>query len=128
VAKNLGHVSGADGGYKVGTNSTLIPDVGFVSREHVPELSGSIFTVALDLAVEVISPSETQRKVLAKVQDYLRLGTKLIWAVYPEENVVDVYRPADDGVIVQTVDLNGTLDGGDVVPGFKLAVKEIFAV
>lgn len=125
--ENLGYVSGADGGYKVGSNTTLVPDVGFVTRTRVPDLSGSIFTVAPDLAVEVISPSETERKILTKAQNYLRLGTKLVWAVYPEEKVVDVYRPADnEGVNVQTVDIHGTLDGGDVLPGFTLAVSEIF--
>jgi Uma2 family endonuclease len=125
--RDLGYVTSSDGGYQLDERTVLIPDVGFIAKERVPDLSGTTFPGAPDLAVEDISPSETSRKVLDKAQLYLLAGTRLVWAVHPEEKVVDVYRLADDKSInVQPVRIDGVLDGGDVLPGFKLAVSEVF--
>jgi len=124
---NLGYITGADGGFELGPKTVLIPDVGYISKERAGKLTGNFFPVAPDLAVEVISPSETARKVLDKVRAYLLAGTQLVWAVDPIDKVVDVYRLADDDTVnVQTIDINGILDGGSVLPGFTLAVKDIF--
>ncbi len=124
---DLGYVTGADGGYELGPNTVPIPDVGFISKERAAGLAGVTFPVAPDLAVEVISPSETVRMVLDKVRAYLLAGTQMVWAVDAEDIVVDVYRLAENDTInVQTIDANGVLDGGSVLLGFKLAVKEIF--
>jgi hypothetical protein len=52
----------------------------------------------------------------------------LVWAVYPEDKVVDVYRLADDGgMLVHTVGEDGSLDGGDALPGFMPKVSDVFA-
>ncbi len=125
--RDLGYVTSSDGGYQLDERTVLIPDVGFIAKARVPDLSGTTFPGAPDLAVEVISPSETARKVLDKVQLYLLAGTRLVWAVHPEEKVVDVYRLADDKTInVQPVRLDSVLDGGDVLPGFSLPVANLF--
>src|SRR5258708_35645994 len=60
---DLGYVTGADGGFELGQKTVLIPDVGYISKERAGKLVGNVFPVAPDLAVEVISPSETSRKV-----------------------------------------------------------------
>jgi Uma2 family endonuclease len=105
-----------------------VPDAAFISKARAAGVSGKTFPGAPDLAVEVISPSETPRSVADKVQRYLRAGRQLVWAVYPNERVVDVYRPAaEGGVNMHTVDVNGELDGSPALPGFKLTVREIFA-
>lgn len=104
----------------------VIPDAAFVSKEHisfVPER----YDIAPDLAVEVISPSNKPDDMLLKIESYIECGTRLVWAVYPEEKLVRVWRPDGKGrTSVQKLDLNGILDGEDVLPGFTLAVKDIF--
>jgi len=128
VPKSLGYVTGADGGYELGPHDVAIPGAAFISVERAAGVSGKTFPGAPDLAVEVISPSETPRSVADKVQRYLRAGGQLVWAVYPNERVVDVYRPAaEGGVNMHTVDVNGELDGSPALPGFKLNAREIFA-
>ena len=74
-------------------------------------------------AVEIISPTEKGINIRNKRKIYLEAGI-LYWEIYPEKQSIDVYEP---GKPVHTVDINGTLDGGDVLPGFTLAVRDIFA-
>lgn len=124
---NLGYVTGADGGYELGPNDTRLPDAAFISKARAGGLQGVTFPVAPDLAVEVISPSETSRSVLDKVRAYLQAGTVIVWVVYPDDQVVDIYRQADEGLYVRTLDTSGVLDGGSVLPGFTLKISELFA-
>jgi Uma2 family endonuclease len=79
------------------------------------------------LAVEVISPSESSNDVLTKVRRYVDAGTQLVWAVYPREQTVYVWKPVSDGGLhVQVFGIEDTLDGGEVLPGFTLNVRDIF--
>ena len=124
---NLGFVSVPDGGFALSPHHTRMPDAAFISRERMPELTGNVFPVAPDLAIEVISPSETARRVNDKIALYLQFGTRLVWAVYPKDQKVDVWRSAPDGgMIVHTLAIDDTLDGGDVLPGFTLPVRDVF--
>jgi len=61
--------------------------------------------------------------VAEKVTQYLNAGTSLVWVVYPKLKKVYVYRSNDKAEIV---DINGTLDGGAMLPGFRLALKDVF--
>jgi Uma2 family endonuclease len=123
-SKGLGYVTGADGGYQVGTHRYL-PDVGFISKKRQPKPSHDTFNpLAPDLAVEVLSPTDKPRKVLTKLANYKVAGT-VVWLVDPEKQEVDVLIP---GQPEKTLHLDDTLDGGDVLPGFLLAVKDIFEV
>jgi len=125
---NLGYVTGADGGYKIGQHDVFLPDAAFITKERAVDLSGVEFPVAPDLAVEVISPSETSRNVLDKVRAYLQAGTQLVWTVYPEDKVIDVCGLGENGsLIIQTVRMDGELSGGDVLPGFTIKVSDVFA-
>ena len=106
----------------------FIPDAAFVSKEHAPIIP-SRYDIAPDLAVEVISPSNKPDDMLLKIEGYIECGTRLVWAIYPEEKLVRVWRSDGKGrASVQKLDLNGVLDGEDVLPGFKLAIKDIFPV
>ncbi len=120
--KNLGRVTGADGGYVV-SGGRYIPDVAFISKEKQPEPSHDTYNPnPPDLAVEVLSPSDEPADTRAKVVNYLRAGTS-VWVVDPEKKRVEVYTP---GKPADRVGLDDVLDGGDVLPGFRLAVKDIF--
>ena len=80
--------------------------------------------LAPDLAVEVVSPSDSANEIQEKVNEYLDVGVRLIWVVYPIQHTVTVYAADRAGRLLNEAD---TLDGGDVLPGFSLAVADIFA-
>lgn len=117
-----GYITGADGGYVVG-NDRYIPDVGFISKAKQPTAPRDTFIPhAPDLAVEVISPTGKPQETRIKVITYVAAGT-VVWLIDPEQKTVEVYTP---GPRVTTLGLDDTLDGGDVLPGFTLAVRDIF--
>jgi Uma2 family endonuclease len=124
---DLGHVTGAGGGFIISANTVLMPDAAFISKDRHPELSGVAFPLAPDLAVEVISPSETSNDVLEKVKKYIDAGTHIVWTAFPLDRVVYVWTPSDDDSLnMRLVRLDGTLDGGGVLPGFTLPLRKIF--
>lgn len=122
----LGWVSGADGGYTLSANQVRVPDVAYISKERQPTLTERV-NLPPDLAVEVISKSERTAQIFSKIGLYLRSGVRMVWAVFPDDQEVLVCRPSDDGMfITETFDINGTLNGSDVLPGFTLPVRDIF--
>jgi Uma2 family endonuclease len=119
---DLGRATGSDGGYRV-SGEDYIPDVGFISKARQPKRPHTAWnSLAPDLAVEVVSPSDREPEITVKVANYLAAGT-LVWYFYPTEQKVHVYEP---GKPVKTLTINDTLDGGQVLPGFKVALKDIF--
>jgi Uma2 family endonuclease len=121
---NLGRVTGADGGYMV-VGERYMPDVAFIARERQPEPSHATWNPkAPNLAVEVVSPSDTPRDITDKVVNYLAAGT-VVWVIYPDKQQAKVFEP---GQPTRTLTIDDILDGGNVLPGFKLALSEIFAV
>lgn len=124
VSENgLGYVTGADGGYVVGGNR-YIPDAAFVSKARQAEPPDVAYNpVAPDLAVEVISPTDDRDDLRIKVVNYLAVGT-VVWVADPAKQHVEVYVP---GQPVETVGKDGVIEVGNVLPGFRLAVNDIFA-
>lgn len=119
---DIGYLSGADGGYQV-AGERYLPDVGFISKNRQPEPCHDAYNPnAPDLAVEVLSPSDNPHDVRVKVINYLAAGT-IVWVVDPEQKHVEV---CESGQPVKTVKFDETLDGGDVLPGFTLVIKDIF--
>jgi Uma2 family endonuclease len=98
------------------------PDVSFVSEKRVKKTKGYIYA-SPDLAIEVISPTERPGPILKKLSEYLTYNVKQVWHVYPAKQEVIVYLP--DGSS-QTHKSGDTLTGGDVLPGFSLAVADLF--
>jgi Uma2 family endonuclease len=101
------------------------PDAAFVSTERATRQTRreGFFDGAPDLAVDVVSPEDTVEEVDSKVLEYLQAGTKLVWIVHPKTQTITVYRSLDKVRVLTATD---TLDGNDVLPGFAVAVKEIF--
>ena len=100
------------------------PDVAFISRNRLPTIIEGFVPLAPDLAVEVLSPSDRRADILAKVAMYLQAGVHLVWLIDPDPRTVTVFtedRP------VSVIGLEGMLDGGEVLPGFSIAVSDIFA-
>jgi len=102
------------------------PDVAFVSyprwpRETVPDEAA--WNVVPDLAVEVISPTNRADEVDAKLVDYFAAGVRLVWVVYPESGRVYVYDSPNRAGVLERSD---ELDGGDVLPGFRLPIETLY--
>ncbi len=98
------------------------PDVSFVRSKRLagPE---EFYPGSPDLAVEVVSPSDTVRQMLRKVNQYLKFGTQAVWVVYPDRQEVDIYEA---GGGVTTLDAGQTLDAPGLLPGFSVPVAELF--
>ena len=123
-AAALGRVY-AEAGFKLASNPDTVrgPDIAFISRGRIPDPEPTGFAgFAPDLVVEVISPGDRAGEVLAKVADWLSGGSRLVWVLDPARRVARVYR-ADGTEQILTAD--ESLDGGDVVPGFSCALREI---
>lgn len=120
-----GHVTGEQGGYLV-SGEKYAPDAAYISDERQPELAKEGYNPnPPELAVEIDFPSTlaSQRKLRTKIANYLAAGTTL-WIVYPETREVEVYTPYQP---MRLLGIDDILDGGAVLPGFTLAVKDIFA-
>jgi Uma2 family endonuclease len=123
---NLGLVLGADGMLRLAPGLVRIPDVSFLSWERLPTRAvpdTPIAQLAPDLAVEIISRSNTRREMERKLDEYFDAGTRLVWYVYRLDRQVHVYDAPDRCVVL---DENDTLDGGTVLPGFNLPLTELF--
>lgn len=101
------------------------PDVAFVRADRLPppEARERYLPRAPDLAIEVLSPSDRAGDVTEKVIEYLDAGTRLVWVVHPRRRTVTVYFPDRTARVLREGD---DLDGGDALPGFRLAVADIF--
>ncbi|MBI1917355.1 MAG: Uma2 family endonuclease [Planctomycetes bacterium] len=125
--RKLGVVVGADGMMRLAPGLIRIPDVSFMDWDRFPNRqvgTDPIPGLVPDLAVEVLSPSNTEREMERKLQDYFGVGVKLVWYIEPRRRTVDVYTAPD-----QTTRLTAgqTLHGGAVLPGFQLPLAELFA-
>ena len=125
MENDLGAVTAAETGFKLINQSTVGADVGFIGKENLAKfgIPDSFFPTAPDVAVEVISPSNTSEEISTKVEDYLSSGSRLVWIVYPKRKVVIVYRTNNT---VSFLHENEELDGEDVLPNFRLPLEKIF--
>jgi Uma2 family endonuclease len=124
-ANHLGAVYAAETGFRLAPDHVRAPDVAFIRQERLEENGDreGFWPGAPDLAVEVISPSDTYTEVEEKIFDWLEAGTRMVIVVNPRQRLVTVYRALDDIVILTE---NDQLDGGEVVPGWTMPVHEVF--
>ena len=121
----LGYVAGSQVGFWMPSGNLRVPDLSFVAAHRFPHGVPEGFSpVVPDLAVEVLSPGDTQREILDKVGEYLASGVRLVWVVDPRARKAVAHRSLTD---VREVAEDGDLDGEDVVPGFRCRLGEILA-
>ena len=123
----LGIAAGADGMLQLFPGQVRIPDVSYVSWKNFedsgfPEEAAPHF--APDLAVEVLSPSNSKREMERKLQEYFEAGVRLVWYVDPPTKTVTAYTGPENSVVLKESD---TLTGGDVLPGLEINLRELFA-
>lgn len=123
--RDLGDVTGPDGGYKLFANPDTVraPDVAFIAKARRQQQDG-YYLGAPDLAVEIMADSNTVNDMRDQIIEYFQAGTRLVWIIHPKSKTVDVYHKSITDIHI--VDVDGVLEGGDVLPGFTLAVRELF--
>lgn len=125
VASSLGYLAGSSAGFRMNDGNIRAPDVSFVRAERAPsgEEARRFFDGAPDLAVEIISPSESRNDIFRKIGEYFEAGAQQVWIVQPMNRTVTVYHSMDR---VRTYEPDEELEGGDLLPGFRCAVSDIF--
>jgi Uma2 family endonuclease len=125
--KDLGEGFTAEAGFITRRNpdSVRAPDVAFVSKERLPKsgVPEGFVETSPDLAVEVVSPSDTATAIQSKVEEYFAAGTRLVWAVYPDSRSVAVYRSLHD---IEVLHEGDELDARPVFEDFGVSVDELF--
>lgn len=120
---DIGHVTGEAGGYIV-NGELYAPDVAFIAYAKQPQLVKEGYNpTPPDLAVEVISSdskAENDRLTL-KLGHYLAAGT-MVWIVRPEAKYIEVHTPGQPPRKVQG---DEAVEGGAVLPGFRLKVSDV---
>ena len=121
----LGDVVGAETGFQLSETTVRAADAAFISNEKLATVTDpeKFAPFAPDLAVEIVSPNESAYEIRQKVRAYLEAGTALVWVIYPDSREVIVHYP--DGT-AKTASEDGTLDGGDVLPGLAIRVADLF--
>ena len=126
-AKHLGIV-GTEIGFRLARDPDTVraPDLAFIAKERLPKegVPTKFANFPPDLAVEVLSPDDTASELPKKVEEYFRAGVRLIWVVDPRTQTVTVYQSLQN---VRILSSDQELDSGDVVPGFRCQVSELFA-
>jgi Uma2 family endonuclease len=123
---DLGTVVGADGMVKLFPGLVRIPDAAFISWKRYPKRKrrrGEIPLVVPDLIVEVLSRGNTPKEMARKLDEYFGAGVRLVWYVDPKKRTVRVYTARDKSVLLGE---NQSLNGGEVLPGFILSIREWF--
>jgi Uma2 family endonuclease len=130
AGKKIGIVSGADGMMKLFPGLVRIPDAAFAGKDQFPK--GRVERIAVpklypDLAVEVLSDSNTEEEMDEKLGDYFASGSRLVWIIDPPTQTAMVYTRSEDSLeLSETLTIDDTLDGGEVLPGFQLTMKQLF--
>ncbi len=123
---NLGIVLGEAGQLRIFPDQIRVPDVAFIAWDSFPDRrrpSGAVYGVSPDLAVEVLSQGNTKAEMDRKLREYFDAGTKLVWYLDPQARHMRVYTSPND---VTVIDESGTVDGGVVLPGFSMSLRELF--
>ncbi len=103
------------------------PDVAFVSYARWPRErkvdSRNGWDVVPDLAIEVVSPSNSAEEVVGKIDEYFRAGVRGVWVIYPITRQIYVHESPS---MVRVLKITDELDGSELLPGFRLSLAELF--
>jgi Uma2 family endonuclease len=122
--RKLGIVGGADGMLKILRGRIRIPDVSFISWDRLPRGRDPVPAVSPDLAVEVLSEGNTEQEMQDKLAEYFAGGTRVAWIIDPFARTARIYHAPDQ---ITPIDETGSLTAGDVLPDFRLSLKDLFA-
>jgi Uma2 family endonuclease len=110
--------------FQLSENTVRIPDLSFLRAERLQGLDvHQRLQGAPDLAIEIASPSDKPDDLARKAQQYLAAGARAVWVLYPEARLAYLYRP---GERIEVRDDTQPLDNAELLPGFSVALSEIF--
>ncbi len=124
--KKLGVTCDSSTAFSLKSGNKRSPDISFVSKDRLlglKRLPKGYFQGSPDLAVEVISPNNTFEELHQKIVEYFENGCRLVWVINPDEKSILVYHKPQPDKLLQITD---NLDGEDILPGFTLAVADLF--
>lgn len=124
---NLGIISGADGMMRLFPKNVRIPDVAYVAWNRVPGRrmpSEAIPDLVPDLAVKILSKSNTAAEMARKRREYFAAGCSLVWIVDPDARSVSVFTSVEESVVF---DEHALLMCENLLPGFNLSLQELFS-
>lgn len=125
--EDLGFLLGPDGMLRIMPHLVRIPDLSFISWEKRPDHTipdEPVPNLSPDLAIEILSHGNTKREMTRKLREYFRSGVRLVWFIDPVARTATVFTSPEDS---ETLAESQSLDGKDVLPGFKLPLKRLFA-
>ena len=125
--RNLGRVFGADAPHELKPHLIRMPDVAFVSYDRLPQGEArkkSVATWVPELVVEILSKSNSKKEMQRKLSEYFDAGVLLVWIVDPRKKTVKIYTDLQTSTTLGTAD---AVDGGQVLPGFVMSIRELFA-
>jgi Uma2 family endonuclease len=125
--RDLGYFLLPDGPTRLFKGLVRMPDLSFVSWQRSPTREGPatpISVVIPNLTVEILSEGNTRGEIKRKLKEYFLAGVELVWVVDPYKRTVAVYTAPDEMI---TLTEKQSLDGGSVLPGFTMPVKDLFA-
>jgi Uma2 family endonuclease len=128
--RNLGIVLADGGMIEILADQVRIPDVSFIAWQSLPDRTypdEPIPAIVPDLAVEILSPSNSVVEMRRKLDEYRESGVKLVWYVDPKTESVRAWNLAAGQTEPTILGRDATLDGVDVLPGFSLSLAELFA-
>ncbi|MGH2562605.1 MAG: Uma2 family endonuclease [Thermomicrobiales bacterium] len=124
---DLGDIVAAETGFRLDRHPEVVlgPDLAFVRAGRIPPDADQdrYLELAPDLVLEVVSPGTPFDEVMEKVDLYVQYGVPLVWLALPKRRVVMVFAVGQPSITLHEDDI---LDGGDVLPGFRLPVADIF--
>lgn len=128
TTNDLGILVGSDGPHRLLAGLVRLPDVSFIRWERLP-VRGQVPTDAIaglapDLAVEVLSRSNTRGEMRRKLREYFLAGVLLVWYVDPRKRLVQVYTAPDQ---FETLTEQQLLSGGNLLPGLTIPLRQLFA-
>lgn len=122
----LGTVMGEAGFMRIAPQLALAPDVSFISWDRLPGRrppTTPVPAVAPNLAIEVLSPGNTKKEMTRKITELFKAGTEEIWLIQPKKETAEIYSSPKRK---RKIDRSGTLEGGTILPGFRLSMAELF--
>jgi Uma2 family endonuclease len=125
-ANPIGEIAGEDGPCETLPEHVRKPDVAFTSFQRIRNQSRptrKALPFSPDLAVEILSPSNTVAEMEKKVKEYFATGARLVWHIEPELRTARAFTAPDRW---EDVPANGVLRGGEVLPGFELYLARLF--
>jgi Uma2 family endonuclease len=122
--RRLGMVIGEGGFFRLGSGNVRLPDASFTRRDRLPNPLPQVGGWCPDLCVEVLSPGNTRSEMRRKRNEYFASGCQLLWVFDRKRRTCEVVTNETESV---EIGIDGTLDGGTVLPGFQVSMRELFA-